>query len=264
MKLPLMSPLRAPKVAMMAPLRVAQEEFWYQDTRILALKSPLLALMAVAKGLVPALVALWAPMRVAQKEFWYLVRAKLALISPLLAPMAVAQGLVPALLALLAPMRVTQEEFWYLDRVKMALISPLQSPLAVAQGLVFYLYLTVGLESLVPSLRPPFLIRPFPISPSPIPLVPGPSLRPPTRVLLASFALGRVTQEESWCLVLMELALVSHMSRGGMPVPLLDDLEWCLGHPRYTLFFPPNLRILRPSYRPSLGSLWLTSPFFYC
>jgi len=112
--------------ALLGPMRVAQEDFWYLNRVKLALMSPLQAPMAMAQGLVPALLG---PMRVAQEEFLYLDLMKLALVSPLQAPMAVAQGLVPALLG---PMRVAQEEFWYLDMVKLALMSPQQAPMAVA------------------------------------------------------------------------------------------------------------------------------------
>jgi len=69
-------------------MKLAQEEFRYQDTRKLALISPLQAPMAVAQGLVPALLG---PMRVGQEGYLYLDKAKLALMSPLQAPMAVAQ-----------------------------------------------------------------------------------------------------------------------------------------------------------------------------
>jgi len=113
--------------------------------------------------------------------------------------------------------------------------------------------LTVGLDSLANSLRPPSPIRPFPNSPSPIRLVPGPSIQPQRRVLLAPLAPIRVTEEESWCLVVMELALVSRISRWDMPVPQLEVQGWCLVHPRYTLFF----HRIRGSSDPGIGLLWV-------
>jgi len=48
--------------ALLAPMRVSQEEFLYLDLRKLALVSPLQSLKTVAHSLVPALLA---PMRVA-------------------------------------------------------------------------------------------------------------------------------------------------------------------------------------------------------
>jgi len=94
--------------ALLGPMRLAPEGYWYLVTMKLALMSPLQAPVAVAQDLVPALLG---PMRLALGECWYLFMMKLALRSPLQAPLAEAQGLVPALLALLTPMRVAQEEF---------------------------------------------------------------------------------------------------------------------------------------------------------
>jgi len=123
----------APRSPLLAPMAVAQG----LGPALLEM-SPLLAPMAVAQGLAPALVGPWCPCVV-----------ELILMPPQFAPMAVPHAAPcpkpPLVLVLVrwnplmylaptspqpAPMAVALEEFWYL-----ALMPPLLAPMAVAQGL---------------------------------------------------------------------------------------------------------------------------------